>query len=416
MAMTDDADPPQSVYVDKNPDDEARRYRAVRRLLEARDPGALEHALDLTQSAIEAYRAAPVELAPQLGALLDHPEAAVRRRAAELIAVSVDGARASAERLSLLLDDHDAVVADAAARGLARIGDERLLPRVISALEDPAGPQAWIPDALRGLSRHADLLLPTVRSALIRLATECVSEPGRMRPLRKMLLGMADWGAAARDVIEEVDAVFPAGCGKGGVATDIAQRGDVEPAHLATVFECTTGLRTRARMRRRLRQVHDEKGTAAIEAEVDQAIATMSGPYPYRVSVVIDLAVIAANGTMRPEHEALLEQALDDGAHSLHTAYALWLRHGARAAERACAVLTPTVADAYFGPTALGYLAEMGPDAAGALAAIDAVLARRRRLTVNDPDWRHELRTDEDLCAAARSARHAITTSGTLRC
>jgi hypothetical protein len=37
----------------------------------------------------------------------------------------------------------------------------------------------------------------------------------------------------------------------------------------------------------------------------------------------------------------------------------------------------------------MGYRAEMGPDAAAALDAIHAVLARRRSLTVNDPDWRY---------------------------
>jgi len=410
--MSEDIGLPESAYLDQGPDAEAARYSAVRRLLEAPEPHALARALDLAQNAIEVYRAAPVELAPQLGALLDHPGTAIRRRAAELLAVSEDGARASTMQLSLLLNDHDTVLADTAARGLALVGDERILPRVISALDDPAGPPTWIGDALNALPQHADLLLPKISVAIYRHAAACVSGQCNARTFRAMLRGIADWGASGRMLIEEASANVPAECGISNLANEMLLRSEPEPAHLATVFDCVAGRYYRNRMRLLLRQARGERGITAIEAHVDHILATEPGTVMRRRSLVIDLAVIAAGGAMRPEHEALLERFLNGRVFAQHAAYALWLLHGTRAAERACATLSASVAEPYYGPTSLGYLTEMGPDAVEALDTIDALLARRRRLTVNDPDWRYELRSDESLCAAARCARRRILSSG----
>jgi hypothetical protein len=212
-------------------------------------------------------------------------------------------------------------------------------------------------------------------------------------------------------LIEEMHMNVPAECGIFGLANGMALRSQPEPAHLTTVFECVIGRYYRNRMRLRLRQARGGGGTAAIEAQVDHALAAEPGTVTRRRSLVVDLAVIGMSGRMRREHETLLEQFLEGGILAPHAAYALWLLHGTRSAERACATLSPFVADPYYGPTALGYLAEMGPDAAGALDTIDTLLARRRRLTVNDPDWRYELRSDENLCAASRAARQSITST-----
>lgn len=407
--MSDDIGVPESAYLDQGPDAEAARYCAVRRLLEAPEPHALARALDLAQNAIEVYRAAPVKLAPQLGALLDHPDTAIRRRAVELLAVSEDGARASTVQLSLLLNDHDTMLADAAACGLALVGDERILPRVISALDKPDEPPPWIGNALSALPQHADLLLPKVSAAIYRHTTACVSEQCHARTFRAMLMGIADWGASSRMLIEEANANVPAECGIFSLVSEMALRSEPEPAHLATVFDCVNGRYYRNRMRLQLRKARGEHGIAAIEARVDHVLATEPGKTARNRSLVVDLAVIAAGGAMRREHEVLLEQFLSTSVFAQHAAYALWLLHGSRAAERACATLSTTVADPYYGPTALGYLAEMGPDAVRALDAIDALLARRRRLTVNDPDWQYELRSDDRLCAAARCARRRIS-------
>lgn len=406
--MSENIGVPESAYLDQGPDGEAARYRALRQLLETPEPHALGRALDLAQNAIEVYRAAAMELAPQLGALLDRSDTEVRRRAAELLAVSEDGARASAVQLSLLLDDHDTVIADVATRGLALVGDERILPRVISALDDPEGPPVWIGDALSALPQHADLLLPKVSVAIYRHATACVSERCHARTFRAMLRGIADWGASGRMLIEEANASVPAKCGIFSLVNEMALRSEPEPTHLATVFDCVTGRYYRNRMRFRLHQARDERGIAVIEAHVDHILATEPGAVARNRSLVVDLAVIAASGAMRQEHEALLEPFLNSRIFAQHAAYAHWLLHGPRAAERACAALLPSVADPYYGPVAMGYLAEMGPDASMALDAIDTLLARRRRLTVNDPDWCYELRSDERLCAAARCARRWI--------
>lgn len=402
---------PASAYPDRDPDAEERRYRAVRRLLGTRGPRTLARALDLAQNAIEVYRAAPAELAPQLGALLDHPDTAIRRRAAELLTVSVDGALAGVRQLSSLLEHHDTVLADTAARGLARLGDERILTRVISALDDQTTPPPdWIGDALNALPQYADLLQPIVSAAIHRYTAGCASGHCQGRAgLRAMLTGIMDWDASALTLIEDVNANLPAKCAISKLTDEIALRSQPEPVHLAPVFDCLTGRYYRNRMRLRLRQARDERGVAAIEAHVDHTLASEPETVTRQDSLVIDLAVIAASGTMRQEHEALLEQFLDNGSLALHAAYALWLLHRTRAADRACATLTAHVADPYYSPSVLGYLAEMGPDAAGALDAIDILLARRRRLTVNDPDWRYELHSDERLCAAARDARRSIT-------
>ncbi|MDQ0964456.1 hypothetical protein QFZ66_008334 [Streptomyces sp. B4I13] len=87
----------------------------------------------------------------------------------------------------------------------------------------------------------------------------------------------------------------------------------------------------------------------------------------------------------------------------------LWLRHaGPSALPRLLALVTPHLADYAFGEYYLAGLARMGGHARPALPAVTALIDRRTRIPVNDSTRDAEMRLDENLLAAARSARRAI--------
>ncbi|MDX5569642.1 hypothetical protein PYK79_49005, partial [Streptomyces sp. ID05-04B] len=87
----------------------------------------------------------------------------------------------------------------------------------------------------------------------------------------------------------------------------------------------------------------------------------------------------------------------------------LWLRHaGPSALPRLLALMTPHLADYAVGEYYLAGLARMGGHARPALPDVTALIDRRTRIPVNDSTRDAEMRLDESLLAAARSARRAI--------
>uniref|UniRef100_A0AAU2JZX7 HEAT repeat domain-containing protein n=1 Tax=Streptomyces sp. NBC_00049 TaxID=2903617 RepID=A0AAU2JZX7_9ACTN len=88
----------------------------------------------------------------------------------------------------------------------------------------------------------------------------------------------------------------------------------------------------------------------------------------------------------------------------------LWLRHaGPSALPRLLSLMTPHVRHYGLGEWYLAGLGRIGPAAAPALPAVDAVIETRRRIPVNDSTRDGETELDERLLAAARWARRAIT-------
>ncbi|SOB88456.1 HEAT repeat domain-containing protein [Streptomyces sp. 1331.2] len=149
------------------------------------DPALCQEALDLGWRLLTARRSADVEgtLLPLAGGLLTDPDAGVRLRAANILAVLGPAAAPYADRLADLLDDEgtdaylDGTVGAIARWALTRIGDPRALPGLVEQLRaqeeeqgrgysvgDPRRPE--VKEVLIPLRAHADALLPAVREAI----------------------------------------------------------------------------------------------------------------------------------------------------------------------------------------------------------------------------------------------------------
>jgi HEAT repeat len=192
-------------------DREARIAVAVR-LFEVRG-GAGPDALRAAAAAICIWRSAAAPLLPVVAERLTDPDPAVRAAAAHLVAVAGAGEPDRyADRLATLLADPAARVADLAAWGLARMGDERCLPRlrnralIGTSVFDVV--QAHYPrevylftapalfDVLAPLGGWAGALLPRVGSAL--------SDADSYHQRRVLTAVLAAWGAAAAPSVPDL--------------------------------------------------------------------------------------------------------------------------------------------------------------------------------------------------------------------
>ncbi|WBP92092.1 hypothetical protein [Kitasatospora cathayae] len=147
------------------------------------DAALCREALDVAWRLLTERRSVEAALLPSAGALLTSPDAAVRLRAANILAVLGPAAAEYADRLAELLDDDgaddylDGTVGEIARWALTRIGDPRALPGLIEQLRaqeeeqgrgyclaDPRRPE--VTDVLVPLRAHADVLLPAIREAI----------------------------------------------------------------------------------------------------------------------------------------------------------------------------------------------------------------------------------------------------------
>jgi hypothetical protein len=175
--------------------------------------GAGPDALRAAASVICTWRSAAATLLPMVAERLTDPDPAVRAGAAHLVAVA--GAREPdryGDRLATLLADPAARVADLAAWGLARMGDERCLPRlrnralIGTSVFDVV--QAHYPrdvylfsapalfDVLAPLHHWVGALLPRVGSAL--------SDADSYHQRRVLTAVLAAWGPAAAPAVSEL--------------------------------------------------------------------------------------------------------------------------------------------------------------------------------------------------------------------
>ncbi|MFB9369185.1 hypothetical protein [Kitasatospora albolonga] len=197
--------------------DRVAQSEFVRRLAQSarQRPEALlwRAVLDLGWRILTDRRSFDAELLPLAGELLDFPDASVRLRAANILAVLGRRAAPYTDGLAELLEDRstdeefDGRVGDFARWALMRIGDARALPGLVEQLRfreedweshvigDPRRPD--LVDVLGPLRAQASLLLPEVREVLRH------AEP-RDRVTRPFLDGLALWGEDALPALPEV--------------------------------------------------------------------------------------------------------------------------------------------------------------------------------------------------------------------
>ncbi|MGW3044479.1 hypothetical protein ACWC9T_31550 [Kitasatospora sp. NPDC001159] len=140
-------------------------------------------ALDVAWRLMTERRSVEAALLPLAGGLLTSPDAGVRLRAANILAVLGPAAAEYADRLAELFDDNgadecfDGTVGEIARWALTRIGDPRALPGLIEQLRaqeeeeargycvaDPRRPD--VTDVLVPLRAHAAVLLPAIGEAI----------------------------------------------------------------------------------------------------------------------------------------------------------------------------------------------------------------------------------------------------------
>lgn len=278
------------------------------------------------------------------------------------------------------------------------------------------------PGPARGESalEFAQVAIRVYRAAPAALAASLIGLLGDADPAIRLsaleILVAADSGAAAAadtlaELVDDDDPVI-AGTARTASARIRAARSHTDPVYLAPEFDCLLGQHFRARMRSlsaRGQSSSLEAAGTAVDEWFTHVNAPQATPRKSIRGMITELIYLAAAGRIRTDGLIVLEcLASTESPYTAHAAYGLWLVHGPTAAERSSAILARHIADAYVGPISLGYLAAMGRDAAGALDQIEALLSRRRRICVHDPSWQYELRSDDLLCAAARSARATI--------
>ncbi|MFJ4185220.1 hypothetical protein [Kitasatospora sp. NPDC089509] len=199
------------------PDADPELRFAVRLVETARrtgDAALCREALDVAWRLLVERRSVEPALLPLAGGLLTSPDAAVRLRAAHVLAVLGPAAAGYADGLVGLLEDRggdeflDGTVGEIARWALARTGDPRALPGLIAQLRaqeeelsraycsgDPRRPE--VADVLVPLRAHADVLLPAIRETLRQDGA-----PGGATGA--FLTVLEEWGEDARPALPEL--------------------------------------------------------------------------------------------------------------------------------------------------------------------------------------------------------------------
>ena len=339
----------------------------------------------LARSAFRRWRTAPARLASAITPLLAPGRpAALRLLATETLCCSLTATRAAADALAE--QSTDAVLDGTVAIGLGGIGDERALPAVVRLLDaDRAplsvhGPVA----ALASRPTSGPLLVPALRRVLVRGHSPLAARH------------LAACGTTATAALPELLA--------GPYVTAL---GELGPAAAAAVP-----------LLRRL--VADEPKTSPDAA---LALARISGDRGPLDAHLADRPVDLRRG--RPEVFSWLDRhggglterqsaqlrhlfTARPGTMQARSALAWWQHAGPDAAPELLAALPHYVEDDFLGHHAMAALAAMGGGAAPVLPVLEALIGRRTRVPVQDPDPDFEMRADERLLATAVHTRTQI--------
>jgi hypothetical protein len=395
-------------------DREEAAYAWASRLLAHPSPVARLAGVDIARGALRRWRAAPGVLSQALSTALGDTDDKVRAEAMSSICASLDASRLCADALAAMLEDRE--LQTEAAMGLGRVGDQRAAA-VLSGLVQTGFLARGFVEAVEGVvqaSTDAALWVDAVRGALRAADKHCPEDRWHTGcPLAGALAAAVSLGLAAAPLVPDLGALVdtsapsPQSCRAwvrrraldvltvlGPTASSAApallrclDREDLADM-CAAVLLAVTGDRTHAE--RRLDQLPD-------------TVRAMRRVMPL-------MERLQMHGGLAPRHaERLRRMAQDPGRLHPRALRLLWNVQGPGVASLILDVVPEYVTDDVFGLDACDLLAGMGPFAQKAIPALEALAHRRTRIGVNTGDEDEELRIDERLARAARSALERLS-------
>jgi hypothetical protein len=395
-------------------DREEAAYTWASRLLADPSPVARLAGVDIARGALRRWRAAPDRLSLLLSAIVGDTDAMVRAEALRSICASLDASRLCADALAGLLEDPE--LRTEAAMGLGRVGDQRAAP-VLSGLVSAGFMARGFVEAVEGVVRastDAALWVDAVHRALHPADELCSEDRQRSGcPLAGALTAAASLGAAAaplvpdlvclldaptppshscrawprRRTVDVLAAIGPAASSATPALLRCVERDDLADACAAALVD-VSGDRTHAE--HRLDQLPDTVRAMRSALQLMERLHT--------------------HGGLTPRHaERLQRTAQNPRRLHPHALRLLWNVQGPGVARLLLEVVPDYLTDDVFGWEACDLLADMGPLARQAIPALDAVAHRRTRIGVNTGDEDEELRIDERLALAARTALERLS-------
>ncbi|WP_152627153.1 HEAT repeat domain-containing protein [Streptacidiphilus melanogenes] len=395
-------------------DREEAAYNWASQLLVHPSPVARLAGVDIARGALRRWRGAPDRLSLPLSAALGDADAEVRGEAVSSVCASLDASRLCADVLAAVLEDPG--IRTEAAMGLGRVGDQRaatvlsglvrtgfisrgFVEAVEGVIPPSTDPALWV-DAVREALRAADQHCPEDRwhtgCLLAGALAAAVSLGPAAAPLVPDLVALVDTSAPSpqtcrvwvrRRALDVLAALGPAASSAGPALLRCLEREDLADT-CAAVLLSVTGERTHA------------------ESRLDQLPDTVRAMR--RVLPLMEC--LHAHGGLTPRHAERLSRMAED-PRRLHprAMRLLWNVQGPSVAPLLLEVVPDYVTDDVFGLDACDLLADMSPFAQQAVPALEALAYRRTRIGVNTGDEDEELRRDERLARAARSALERLS-------
>lgn len=399
-------------------DREDAAYTWASRLLTHPSTVARRAGVDMARGALRHWRGAADRLSgPLRDAALDDPDAAVRAEAVRSICASLEATRICADALAAVLEDSD--LRSEAAMGLGRVGDQRAaapLSVLVRTGFHARGLGEAVDTVVRGCADPA-VWVTAAREALRAAADEHCREGtrGRWCPLAGALTAALALGPAAAPLVPELVALVDVPVRQAHDCPAWARRRAVDvlaavgpsassaaPALLrcmgqdgladacAVALVAVTGDRTHAE--RRLDQLPDTVRAARRAVEL--------------------MECLHRHGGLAPRHAERLQQMTQHPSR-LHprALRLLWDANGPAVAGLLLDALPAYLTDDLFGREACRLLADMGSLAQPAVPALEAVAHPRTRIAVHTGDEDEELRIDEHLAHAARTALERLSST-----
>ncbi|MCM2416907.1 HEAT repeat domain-containing protein [Streptomyces sp. RKAG293] len=402
-------------------EDRAGVAAATHRLLGHPDPSVRAGALRAAAQALSRRRSAVPELLPAVARSLSDPEPDNRLFAARVLGMCGHAARPWADALAAMVTDDGEPYLPARSHAiwaLSRIGDVRCVPPLVRGLAQArlgfayhaSHADGWwtyelsLTEVAAGLSAHADVLLPPLRARLA--AASALDE-------RRVLCQVLEaWGAAAAPAIPDLLGLLDthaavwaldALAAIGPAAAQAVPRERLRALLDAPPADQPFAPRSLALAYGRL--------TGDREPALALLIPQLGEPYDQQNAAVL-LAELGPPGAAYAGRLRELLTVHQEGWLPLRVGEALWRITGQ--ADEVVPVLVRAIAP--FAERGGAYravvetvelLAEIGPGAAPAEPVLRAFLDADER-PVRHGTWR-SVPEDDELCAAARAALHAMS-------
>ncbi|WP_152627903.1 HEAT repeat domain-containing protein [Streptacidiphilus neutrinimicus] len=395
-------------------DREEAAYDWASRLLVHPSPVARLAGVDIARGALRRWRAAPDRLSQALSAAVGDTDARVRAEAVSTICASLDNSRLCADALAELLEDPEPRTE--AAMGLGRVGDQRaavvlsglvqtgfmargFVEAVEGVIPPSPDPALWV-DAVRGALRAADKHCSEDRwhtgCPLAGALAAAVSLGPAAAPLVPDLVALVDTSAPSpqtcrpwvrRRALDVLAALGPMASSAAPALLRCLEREDLADT-CAAVLLAVTGDRTHAE--RRLDQLPD-------------TVRAMRRVLPL-------MECLHLHGGLAHRHtERLCRMAQDPRRLHPRAMRLLWNVQGPGVAPLLLDLLPDYLTDDVFGLETCTLLGDMGAFAQQVIPVLEALAHRRTRIGVNTGDEDEELRIDEHLARAARSALERLS-------